>query len=92
MMNRPIRYALSTAGMLAFALAASGPASAAFVAAICDNIACSGAVVRFKTTRRRHLPAVGAIQFTTSAFGFTLIVYASQSKPFLGSATAPQID
>ena len=37
MMNRPIRYALSAAGMLAFALAASGPASASFVAAICST-------------------------------------------------------
>jgi hypothetical protein len=34
----------------------------------------------------------GAINFATSAFGYTLLVNTSQSKPVLGSATLPQLD
>ena len=38
------------------------------------------------------LSALGGLSFSTSAFGFTLAVNTSQSKPMLGSATVPQLD
>ena len=44
-----------------------------------------------RTTRRATHRGVGRDQFSTSAFGYTLLVNTSQSKPMLGSAT-PQLD
>jgi hypothetical protein len=38
------------------------------------------------------IASLGAISFSTSAFGYSLLVNTSQSKPMLGSATAPQLD
>ena len=34
----------------------------------------------------------GAINFAGAAFGYTFLVNTSQSKPMVGSATAPQLD
>jgi PEP-CTERM motif len=87
MMNRPIRYALGTAGMLAFALAASGPASASFVAEICDLANCSGNVVTGIDPS-----ATGVISLSAAFNGYTTIFNIAQSKPSIGSATAPQMD
>jgi PEP-CTERM motif len=96
MMNRPIRYALSTAGMLSLALAASGPANAAFFAAICDSISCGGgaghAAIVQDNTAGDSLPALGAINMSASIDGYAINVNTSQSKPAVGSATAPQMD
>ena len=36
--------------------------------------------------------AAGGISFSTAAFGYSLLVNTSQSKPMIGSATAPQLD
>jgi len=73
---------------------ASSKAEAAFVAAICNDLACSGGD-DFVVTDNVGLdttPIVGAINFTLAAFGYNLVVNTSQSKPVIGSATAPQLD
>jgi PEP-CTERM motif len=97
MMNRPIRYVLSTAGMLALVLAASGPAKAAFVAAICDSLSCGGtAGVDFFIVQDNGAgdsnATTGVITMSDSIGGYTVVVNTSQSKPVIGSAGAPQLD
>ena len=97
-MNRPIRYALSAAGMLAFALSASGPADASLVAAICDNVGCTGgashAVIVTDNAAGDTLNGVtGAIQTTAvSVFGYSIVLNSSFGYPAIGSPTAPQLD
>lgn len=94
-MNRPIRYALSTAGILAFALTASGPASAALVGYICTDAACAGSpIVVTDNSAADTNSQTGVIQFSTSTTidGYTVVSNFSQSKPSIGSAGAPQLD
>jgi hypothetical protein len=88
-----IRSALG-ATAVAFALAQSSPASAAMVAAICDSATCLGGNSLIVTDNGAGdtIGALGAINFTTSFDGYTLNVNTSQSKPMIGSATAPQLD
>jgi hypothetical protein len=73
---------------------ASTPANAVFVATICNDIACSGGddFTIADNIAGDTIPAAGAISFSTSAFGYTILVNTSQSKPMVGSATAPQLD
>jgi PEP-CTERM motif len=93
----------ATTSRLVIAFAAAGaafisaaPAKASLVAAICDNSLCSGgsahAILVQDNGAGDTSPLVGAIDTTMSAFGFTFVLDAAQSKPVLGSATAPQLD
>jgi len=87
-------------GILVAALAFAGvvgtstKADAAFFAAICDDLACSGGndILVQDNSALDTIAAVGGISFSTSAFGYSLLVNTSQSKPIIGSATAPQLD
>jgi len=69
-------------------------ADAALIAAICNDLACSGGddLMVQDNAAGDMLSALGGLSFSTSAFGFTLAVNTSQSKPMLGSATVPQLD
>jgi hypothetical protein len=87
----------STASMAALLLVAVGSgdaARAAFVAAICNDAACSGGNDFFVTDNGSgdNIPALGGINFNVTAFGYILAVNTSQSKPLIGSSTAPQLD
>ena len=97
MSNTPSRTltAFATASAAALLLSAA-PADASLFAAICDNSSCSGgpahAIVIQDNGAGDSSPTVGAIDTTTSAFGYTFVLEGAQSKPVLGSATAPQLD
>jgi hypothetical protein len=93
-MKKPIRYALSAAGILAFALAANGPANAVFEAALCNDAACAGGndFIIVDNGVGDANPTVGAITTVSPVFGFTVLVNTAQSKPALGSAGSPQLD
>jgi hypothetical protein len=79
---------------LTLATVASSPAQAAFSVTICDDLACGGGndILVQDNGAGDAIGALGAISFSTSAFGYSLLVNTSQSKPMLGSATAPQLD
>ena len=96
-------------GMLVAALAlacvvgTSTKADAAFFAAICNDLACSGGddfiVLDNGSSINPSAPATdtiganGAINFSVSnVFGYSLAVNTSQSKPVIGSASNPQLD
>jgi hypothetical protein len=84
--------ALGTIAATAVLLSAA-PANASLVAAICDNSSCSGgAIIVQDNGTGDSSPLVGAIDVNTSAFGYTFVLDTAQSKPVLGSATAPQLD
>ena len=93
-MNQASVRSLVAAATFTGALAASWPAHAVFIATICNDIQCTGGddVLVQDNAAGDSLPMVGAINFTTSAFGYTLVVSTSQSKPVVGSAAAPQLD
>jgi hypothetical protein len=87
------RFSIAAAAF-ACALGASVPAHAVFVARICNDIQCNGGddVIVQDDLAGDLIPMAGAISFSTSAFGYTVLVNTSQSKPIIGSATAPQLD
>jgi hypothetical protein len=96
MSKRPVLYGLSAAAILGLAVA-SGPASAALVAAICDNASCSGVagtdfVIVQDNGAGDASPTTGAILASAALNGYTFLINTSQSKPLIGSATAPQLD
>jgi len=82
------------AGTFACALVASAPAHAILVATICNDVQCQGGddVIVQDNSVGDNIGMVGAINFSTSAYGYTLVVNTSQSKPVVGSANAPQLD
>ena len=88
------RHALGAAAALALTFGAAVPAHAAFLAAICDDLACSGGndIIVQDNGAGDTIGASGGINFSTSAFGYALLVNTSQSKPIIGSAAAPQLD
>jgi hypothetical protein len=92
--SRSITALVTAAGAVLFL--GTAPASASLVAAICDNSLCSGgathAIIVQDNGAGDTSSVTGAINFTTSAFGFSFLVNTSQSKPLIGSATAPQLD
>jgi PEP-CTERM motif len=96
MMKKSIRYALSSAGILAFALTASGPASASLTAYICADASCAlaGDIAVVDNSALDTNPQTGVVQFSTTSSinGYTVISNFSQSKPIIGSASAPQLD
>jgi hypothetical protein len=83
----------STAGLLLIT-SAPNPAHAAFFAAICNDIGCTGGndIIVQDNGAGDTIGQVGAINFSASAFGYSLLVNTSQSKPIVGSPTAPQLD
>jgi hypothetical protein len=72
----------------------SVPAHAVFVARMCDDLQCMGGndFAVQDNAAGDTIPMTGAISFAQSAFGYTILVNTSQSKPVIGSATAPQLD
>jgi len=87
-------------GILVAALAFAGvvgtstKADAALMAAICNDVSCTGGddFVITDNGAGDTISAVGALNFSVTAFGYNLLVNTSQSKPVIGSATTPQID
>jgi hypothetical protein len=79
---------------LACVAGTSSKADAAFIAAICDDLTCTGGNDTLVTDNGAGdtIGSAGAINFTTSAFGYVLVVNTSQSKPIIGSASVPQLD
>jgi len=78
---------------------ASSKAEAAFFAAICNDITCTGGgdlIVQDDTvgdltgTGAGAVPGVITLSFATG--GFNIVLNISQSKPAIGSAGAPQLD
>jgi len=86
----------ATAGLLA--LGASTPANAVFIAYICDDINCTGGGDTIVTDQGvgDNFPGsamIGQINAgALSVAGFTILTNVSQSKPLIGSASAPQMD
>jgi PEP-CTERM motif len=76
----------------------AAPANATFVAAICDNAACSGTpgtdffIVQDNAAGQDGSPITGAIIAAATLNGYTFLLNTSQSKPLLGSAAVPQLD
>ena len=64
------------------------------VIAVCDDSACTGGNDTFVLDNGAGdtIGAAGAASTSLSAFGYSLVVNTSQSKPIIGSATAPQLD
>ena len=93
-MNKTLQRTSIAAAALACTLGASAPANAVFVARICNDLGCMGGddVIVQDNSGGDSIATSGAISFATAAFGYTLLVNTSQSKPMLGSATAPQLD
>jgi hypothetical protein len=93
-MNQIFERSFIAAATFVCALGASSPAHAVFVATICNDIQCLGGddVMVQDNTALDNIAMAGAISFSTSAFGYTILVNTSQSKPVVGSATAPQLD
>ena len=93
-MTKIARQALSAVAVVACAMGMSAPANAVFVARICNDLGCAGGddVLVQDNAAGDSIGMSGAISFSTSAFGYTLEVNTSQSKPVIGSATAPQLD
>jgi hypothetical protein len=72
----------------------STTASAAPIAAVCNDLACTGGDDFFITdnTGGDMNATAGIINLQGSAFGYSFIVSISQTKPFLGTAANPQMD
>ncbi|AMY10014.1 PEP-CTERM motif [Luteitalea pratensis] len=101
-MRKTISGVLVGAVALACVIGTSTKADAALFAAICDDLACAGGNDFIVLDNNGNtsgggaatdtIGAVGAISFGTSAFGYSLVVNTTQSKPMLGSAASPQLD
>lgn len=93
-MNRFVQRSLIVAGTVACALTASAPAHAVMIASICNDLQCQGGddILVQDNFAGDTIAAVGAINFSTAAFGYSILVNTSQSKPIVGSAAAPQLD
>ena len=83
-----------SAALLCFFTVSSLKANASLIAAICNDLACSGGddFIVLDNTAPDTIPLIGGLNFAVSAFGFSLAVNTSQSKPLIGSAFAPQLD
>jgi hypothetical protein len=64
------------------------------MATICNDIQCLGGddVIVQDNGAGDNTAMAGAISFSTSAFGYTILVNTSQSKPVVGSSNSPQLD
>jgi hypothetical protein len=88
------RHALLGTAVLTLAMGAAPAANAAFFATICNDLACAGGddITVQDNGAGDTLASLGGISFSAAAFGYTLLVNTSQSKPMVGSASAPQLD
>jgi hypothetical protein len=79
---------------VAVVLGASSRADAAFIAYICDDAACTGGgdVIVQDNQLGDSIAAPGAISFSGTVGGLTLVVNTSFSKPLIGSTTSPELD
>jgi len=93
-MSKTFQRSAIAAAAFVCALGASAPAQAVFIARICNDIQClDGDDFIVQDNSGGDVAAMtGAISFSASAFGYTILVNTSQSKPVIGSATAPQLD
>jgi hypothetical protein len=92
-MKKLLRYALGTTVIAALGIAPCTSASAAMIAAVCQDLTCSsGPIIVTDNGAGDAIPGLGAINFSVAAFGYSLLVNTAQSKPLIGSATSPQID
>jgi hypothetical protein len=93
-MNKISRQALAAATILAGAIGAAAPANAQFFATICNDIQCTGGddLIFQDNGAGDTVASIGAISFSTAAFGYSFLVNTSQSKPMVGSAAEPQLD
>src|SRR5262245_39007075 len=91
-MNGKIFVAASV-GLVALAVTATTPAQATFVAAIFNDLACAGGddIIVTDNGAGDQTLVIGAINFTASAFGYSILMNFSQSKPVIGSAATPQL-
>jgi len=83
-----------SAALLCLFTMSSTNANASFFAAICDDLACAGGndfIVQDNSAADTN-PTIGVINFSQVAFGFTVLVNTSQSKPILGNPAAPVLD
>ena len=80
--------------MAACVLGSAARANASLFLAVCNDITCVGGddLIVQDNSASDVIGGVGAASFSTSAFGFALLVNTSQSKPMLGTATVPQLD
>jgi hypothetical protein len=92
-MNKTARPLLAAAALVG-ALGMSTPAHAVFVAAVCNDLGCTGGddILVTDNLAGDTIPGTGALNFSVAAFGYSLVVNTSQSKPMVGSASAPQLD
>jgi hypothetical protein len=90
------RFSRVVVAVFVFALVVgmSTRADAAMFAALCDDLACGGGndIIVQDGSGLDNSATVGAVVLTTSAFGYSFILNAAQSKPVLGSASQPQLD
>jgi hypothetical protein len=91
--KKKVRF-LHSVGLVALAVTATTPTKANFVAAICNDIGCTGAddFIVPDNSALDMTSVTGAINFTVTAFGYSLLVNTSQSKPVLGSSASPEMD
>lgn len=94
-MKRVFRMLLTATAVAACVVGVSSKASAVPVAAICNDIACTGGD-DFLVTDNGAGDTVGAngvISFSAAGvFGYTILLNTSQTKPAIGSAGSPQLD
>ena len=93
-MKRKLSGILVAAMALALIVGTSTRADAAFFAAVCNDLACTGGddIIVQDNMAGDTIPTAGAINFSVAAFGYSLLVNTSQSKPVIGSAASPQLD
>lgn len=88
------RASLASAALLCV-LGMSSRADGAAIISICNDLACTGGddFTVQDNSAQDSLGATGLISFSLmNAFGYSVAVNTSQSKPMVGSATAPQLD
>jgi hypothetical protein len=85
---------LSAAGLLLMTMGSGDTARAAFVAAICNDAACTGGndFIIPDNTAGDTVPLPGGIAFSVTAFGYALVGNFSLSKPLVGNPSQPQLD
>jgi hypothetical protein len=93
-MKKTLQRFASAAAVCAVTLFVSAPAHAVFVARICNDLQCLGGddFIIQDNAAGDTIAATGAINFSISAFGYSLLVNTAQSKPMVGSAGTPQLD
>jgi len=93
MLNRFKTPLVVSALALACVVGTSTKANAAFIAAVCQDLTCTNSpIIVTDNGAGDTIAGTGAINFSVAAFGYSLVVNTSQSKPVIGSALQPQLD